>query len=301
MNNYSFNLNNGRGRGPERIGDTVARLNLGRTLDGHCVPDSWDGTQDTQSRQSPQDQSGNPKSLQLSARSEPAANFEEICVRAYESPVPQHFDGIPSEEWRLWHFVRALTTFRKKLNAKQAFQQADAVIRAWSRAYRQSGDHWSRYFYLNRDDAEIKFLSAWQRIKFPPGSGPMELALSTATERQLVLRPAVMVLRPDSYAKFISLAGWLQVVVGDKPIILPCRRTADLLIVSPMSISRLREWAVEDGYLTFVKEHAFRSAGQSEATEFRFNVSRFRCLVGFRSINQALAEKYDQADATEIE
>jgi hypothetical protein len=68
------------------------------------------------------------------------------------------------------------------------------------------------------------------------------------------------------------------VIVGNQNITLPCENLAELMNVSAMTISRYRNWAVKDGYLRRVKEHKFSSRGQGNATEFRFDVSRWRCL-----------------------
>jgi hypothetical protein len=70
----------------------------------------------------------------------------------------------------------------------------------------------------------------------------------------------------------------LQVIVGDKSFYLPCQKVSELLKVSKMTVSRYRRWAVEDTYLRIVEDAKFRSKGRSEATEFRFDVSRWSCL-----------------------
>jgi DNA-binding transcriptional regulator YhcF (GntR family) len=57
---------------------------------------------------------------------------------------------------------------------------------------------------------------------------------------------------------------------------LPTRRElADMMDVIPMTISRWRKRAVEDGYLVKVKDHQFQSKGISEAADFRFNVGLY--------------------------
>ena len=95
----------------------------------------------------------------------------------------------------------------------------------------------------------------------------------------LLLLKEKAVKRPSSYPSFVSLAGWLQVVAGDTEIMLPCRDVAEVMGVTPMTVSRYRNWAIEDGYLVKVKDHTFRGKGASnEATEFRFPVQLWECL-----------------------
>jgi hypothetical protein len=67
--------------------------------------------------------------------------------------------------------------------------------------------------------------------------------------------------------------------MGDRSIMLPCREVGEALGVQPMTISRYRKWAKEDGFLQEVKEAKFAGKrGAGEVTEFRFDVSRCPCL-----------------------
>ena len=64
--------------------------------------------------------------------------------------------------------------------------------------------------------------------------------------------------------------------MGDRTILLPVEELARRLGTQPVTISRYRRWAVQDGYLREVKPHEFRGKGKpGKATEFRFNVSLF--------------------------
>jgi hypothetical protein len=54
---------------------------------------------------------------------------------------------------------------------------------------------------------------------------------------------------------------------------------AELMNVSAMTITRYRRWGVRDGYLALTKEHEFSYRGKGNATEFRFDASRWRCLA----------------------
>lgn len=135
---------------------------------------------------------------------------------------------------------------------------------------------------INATEARAMFLACWQKVRCRLGRGPVEQAVDEA--RALRFVPAVSDSRPDddgteqSYAFFISIAGHLQVVMGDRPIALPCRKLAAAMKISANTVSRYARWAVVDRFLVKTAEHAFRSAGKSTAAEYRFDVSRFRGL-----------------------
>ena len=74
------------------------------------------------------------------------------------------------------------------------------------------------------------------------------------------------------YDRFASTAGWLQVLRGDKTILLPCTRMGRLLGVDQRVISHMRERAEQEGLLKLVKKHSFK---KGQATEFRFRVEAF--------------------------
>lgn len=83
------------------------------------------------------------------------------------------------------------------------------------------------------------------------------------------------------YARFVSLAGWLQVHVGPSlNILLPTRKVGDALGVSRQTVSTLRNWASRDRLIVEVRGHKYgldKGSGQfvQEATEFRFDISRY--------------------------
>jgi hypothetical protein len=76
-----------------------------------------------------------------------------------------------------------------------------------------------------------------------------------------------------------SIAGWLQVVIGDRNILLPVADLAEILGVQKMTVSRYRKWAIADGLLKEVAPAAHHpKARKGKATEFRFNVERVPML-----------------------
>jgi len=163
----------------------------------------------------------------------------------------------------------------KNLTACQALKHVEAWLvngRSGSRD-EMWVDKFSTVGVDDAEDARAEFIDLWGKIKFPPGCSPLETALARAKERRLV--PADC--PTDSYADFISLAGHLQALRGANMILLPCHKLAELLGLSHMTIARYREWAVKDGHLRITRAHKF---GSHEATEFRFDLSRYPASLG---------------------
>jgi hypothetical protein len=184
-------------------------------------------------------------------------------------------------EWHspLFGFVRLLKAHPQVTGAtpQEAFRTVDLVVRSWAGA--RDKDPWERWFLVGRDDAEAEFLGAWDKIRYLPGYSPLRCALEHARHTAFGLKAEVAQKRPAGYPLFVSLAGWLQVGVGDRPVLLPLEEVGELLNVLPSTVSRYRRWAVEDGYLKEVKPYEFRGKGKwGKATEFRFDVSRFKSL-----------------------
>lgn len=127
------------------------------------------------------------------------------------------------------------------------------------------------------DDEEVRmaFQHEYHKVRYPLGGwGPLDLAAERAEQK-----PLLLVEGTDGYAKFISLAGWLQVTMGDRPILLPVTAVAERLGTSEMTVSRYRETARRDGLLAKVRDHVYRPSGQGKATEFRFAVDQFPTLL----------------------
>lgn len=79
----------------------------------------------------------------------------------------------------------------------------------------------------------------------------------------------------QKYAGFVSLAGWLQVGVGRRPIALPQREAGKLLCVEQRTVSRYAKWAEEDGFLRRIAGPVRRGGQEGPAPEYLFDVSRF--------------------------
>jgi hypothetical protein len=163
----------------------------------------------------------------------------------------------------------------KDLTAPQALRRVEDWLMRDREGSRDQAwlDKFSVVGVGDAEDARAEFIDVWGKIKFPPGCSPLATALERA--KQCGLEPVDC--PTDGYADFISVAGHLQALRGPNPILLPCHKLAELLGLSHMTIARYREWAVKDGHLRITRAHKF---GSHEATEFRFDLSRYAALGG---------------------
>ena len=175
----------------------------------------------------------------------------------------------------LWSFVRGLRgAFAANVSSEAVWDVANRVVQrqgGWADVFEGIG--WSQ---LDDDeDFYTEFIDLWDRVRFFDGQNPLDQALAKARAWPLSAGGAH---RMPKFNRFISLAGWLQVTMGDRAICLPCRKVAELLKTTPNMVSLWRRMAISEGFLKVVRSHTFRSQGKSEATDFRFDVSRWKCL-----------------------
>jgi hypothetical protein len=208
--------------------------------------------------------------------------FEDYLERAVEEYRRYVEEDCP-EEWKvLFYFVRLVKAHPSMTgkSGKQAFREVSAAMECWDRDDQdEQNDDWRHWLGVDGYDAETVFMDAWDKVRYLPGRDALTNAMERAYQRPLRPTGELKDNRPEVYSLFISLAGWLQVIVGDQPIKLPVREVGELLSLNPMTVSRLRRLAVKDGFLKQVKPHRFAGKrGTGEATSFRFDKSRFLVL-----------------------
>lgn len=241
------------------------------------------------------------------ARGDWFREFASTSLNAYIAKAYRfQFDTQEREEWHteLFWFVWLIRGHRDMVplhnQRDKAWNIVDNLVCAWSLHRRgpkqdpppfgfvQSKDHWQEWFGMHGMDARAEFADVWTKCRFTPGHAPLQQAFDAARQVRLLLPDEIRAQRPvlpsaqrseQDYEFFVSVAGHLQVIVGDKPIKMPCVNVAALLGVSKMTVSRYRRWAEADGFLTKTRDHAFRSKGKGDATEFRFPVERYDSLA----------------------
>lgn len=129
---------------------------------------------------------------------------------------------------------------------------------------------------LTDEELYFEFVCNWNAVRFRDGETPLGNAVAMADTHPLMpARASKSKDRLIGYARFISIAGWLQVAMGNCEILLPVDTLAPILGVSAMTVTRYRQTAIRDGYLKVVQEH---SHPKRRATEFLFDVTRFSVL-----------------------
>ncbi|HKD81220.1 MAG TPA: hypothetical protein VKH81_16105 [Candidatus Angelobacter sp.] len=184
------------------------------------------------------------------------------------------------KEWHIamFHFVRRLKDHPQLhfLSADDALRKVLPYIEEWDDVAREE------HCVVSREE---EFVRAWKKVRFGESDNPLQKALELARAKPLKLCRKLA--RSDRYATLVSLAFHLQLLVGiDEVIQLPCELLAAVLGCSKNAVSTWREFAIEDGFLELVRQHAF-SATQRHATDFRFRLGRVDSTT--------LAEKRDEA------
>ncbi|MCZ6653483.1 MAG: hypothetical protein O7D91_10715 [Planctomycetota bacterium] len=124
------------------------------------------------------------------------------------------------------------------------------------------------------DDVEREeFVRAWDGIRVLLGHSLMSQALGDTEDIPLELPREHFV--SGDYERFVTFAGWLQVARGNRAIILPVVKVAEILFRDggqKMRVSRYRQWAVKHGYM---KRSWVGSRVKHRADEYWFDVSQF--------------------------
>jgi hypothetical protein len=191
----------------------------------------------------------------------------------------EHRDDLAdTESWQspLWNFARLLKAHPELQDGSpdRVLVLVDQVLGSWS-DQSDTDQRWIESFDVNgAEDAHVELLSIWGRIRYVPGWEPLEQAVRRALKERL----QVITRRTAGYELFVSVAGWLQVIMGDADILLPCEKLGTHLRCEAMTVSRYRRWAQDDRFLKLIKPHRFRG-GRGEATTFRFDTAQFSVLA----------------------
>jgi len=226
--------------------------------------------------------------IQDTQRYSPTASASDAgaisSVSLWDLPLPEFLKHVLEEldydaiyPPAFFHFVRMCKGYWPEgtITADAAFDEVAPIVKklgGWPPSF--GGEDIG-----GEEEAYTEFVTLWDKVRYRADETPLTNAAVKAkayplgTLRSTDKRPL------PGYDRFVSLAGWLQVSMGDRPIMLPCRACAEILDTSPNMVSLWRKMAIEDGYLKIIKESAYHPNGKAEATTFRFDTSRWPCLA----------------------
>lgn len=149
-----------------------------------------------------------------------------------------------------WHFTKAMKKHPdlKSLSGDTFIQAIPWRVTRWTEIHRLA---------IRYECDKVRY----------DGCDPLELALELA--RQSPLRWDE---ESPEYERFLGVAGWLQVLQGEQPILLPCERLGGLLDLDHRVISHMRARAEQEQLLECVEESDHK---KHLATQFRFRLEAF--------------------------
>ncbi len=110
-------------------------------------------------------------------------------------------------DWRslTWDFTRLLKLYPKlnRLSAEKAVQRIPWHVTNFN------------------ENEQLQVLVEWDRVKYLPGQGPFDIALSLTSQKPLVPKRCQGG-KFALYGTFIGLCGWLQVLVGERAYLSAC-------------------------------------------------------------------------------
>lgn len=175
------------------------------------------------------------------------------------------------EDEPVFHFVRAVKGHRdvRKATVDQAYQ---ALVKQ-ARARRASLTVWDTD--LDDEDGMVAFYSMWERVRFPMGTDPVQVACELAGTGLIRTQNV----RPGRYERFLTAVALLQIQVRQKPVFLPVRKVGEHMPCEANTANSWINWAMADGVLIKTGEHAFRSGGESRAAEYVMGLHMWRDVV----------------------
>lgn len=148
---------------------------------------------------------------------------------------------------KLWSFTKSIkTTCKPGSDAEVVFKMVNQAVMA-------SGGWDEIVPGMGPQEIYAEFINSWNDIKFRDGESYLDWAYAKAKQTPLRHEKYTGNSNKAGYAEFISLAGWLQVVRGDRDIMLPLKQVAEILGISTRMVTNYLRWAGtkkgEDGFL----------------------------------------------------
>lgn len=122
------------------------------------------------------------------------------------------------------------------------------------------------------EDRWIEFVDALHKVRFPEGSGPLELAFAQAQRAPILPEPEI----GKDYVLLASTAYHLQLMMEADPILLPVERVGRLFRKNKMHGSRLVQLLVHYGIVEVVAAEFSYASHRAKAYRFVFDSGLYR-------------------------
>jgi hypothetical protein len=201
----------------------------------------------------------------------PLAEFLMQALKLNET-ANSYLETCPYPESR-WH--SPAWTFTRLCKGHPNLEFLDAIT-AWStvRTHLLRIDE-NEYVWdqlgADEDEAGFDFMYSWDKIRIHPAKDIITDAVDRAG--RIALKPPVD--RGQTFVRFVSIAGHLQAIRRDEPILVPVELFGNVLGCAKMSVSRMIKFAVADGLLYIVEGHDF---ARHKARRYRFAIERYPSL-----------------------
>jgi len=246
------------------------------TGNGEMLHKETDETQDTYETEGNAGTTSKYSETERKERIPAGQTLRQFLVQAIEKAIEATTGDVRQGKWRTpcFQLARQLKAHPElgPLPTAKVIEKIERIIREWERA--QGFDFWRKCFGVSRDCAHTEILDVWHQIRRLPGKDALANAAEFSRRMPLSRNKESFEKRGRSkkYCEFLSLCGWLQVTVGPgTPIAIPCRDFGERIGVEPMTISRFRKWALQDGLLMEVEKHKFLgTAAKNRGTSFFF-------------------------------
>ena len=177
---------------------------------------------------------------------------------------PLHDRWDDNNQHQYWDMIRELkgVQFMASMPGYEAIPIMQAVMR--HRGY----DGLSALGYESEEEAIDDLECLWDKVRLAMDEAPLNAAIRMANRHPLQFQTKRI---SPTYQYFLNIAYQLQIMRGDKYIVLPVVALGEMLGKSPMRISDYRKYAQnEDHHLEMVAKACRNGNGPGLATKFRF-------------------------------
>lgn len=186
--------------------------------------------------------------------------------------------NVPGEDFKspVFSFTRLLRghPLLEGLGPADAWQLVEAVCEP------VLGSLWEEGFKeMAVDDPRDEFMTLWFMVKHVPGDRPLSAAIRAAAEFRLAcdLSPVELRNRTDGWNRLLSVAGWMQRLMGDADIYLPCDDPELIAFVGlkKTTLATTRKILADvDRFLVKTRSGKGKGRGEQSCDHFRVRIDR---------------------------